>query len=79
MRSFVVDGNFKANHLKQKNDNSDIWLTSGEGFMTNTARYKIHLQTAKETKTVSNSNTICFSQLMVYESRHRLATDIGHS
>jgi len=47
--------------------------------MTNTARYEIHLQTAKETKTVSNSNTICFSQLMVYESRHRLATDIGHS
>jgi len=73
MRSFVVDGNFKANHLKQKNNNSDIWLTSREGFMTNTAHYEIHLQTAKETKTVSNS------QLMVYESRHRLAIDIGHS
>jgi len=60
MRSFVADGNFKANHLKQKNDNLDVWLTSVEGFMTNTAHYKIHLQAAKETKTVSNSNTIYF-------------------
>lgn len=50
----MADGNFKADHLKQKNDNSDIWLTNGEGFMTNTDRYAIHLQTAKETKSVGN-------------------------
>jgi len=53
MRSFVADGNFKAIHLKQKNDHSDVWLTNGEGFMTNTERYETHLQSAKETKTVS--------------------------
>ena len=53
MRSFVADGNFKAIHLKQKNDSSDVWLTEGEGFMTNTERYDIHLQVAKETKSVS--------------------------
>jgi hypothetical protein len=53
MRSFVADGNMKAIHLKQKNDNSDVWLTNGEGFMTNTERYEIHLENAKETKTVS--------------------------
>jgi len=52
MRSLVADGNFKANHLKQKNDNSDIWLTNGEGFMTNTDQYAIHLQIAKESKSV---------------------------
>ena len=60
MRSFVADGNFKAIHLRQKNDNTDVWLTSGEGFMTNTARYEIHLQKATETKTVSNFLLFCF-------------------
>jgi hypothetical protein len=55
MRSFVADGNFKADHLVQKNDKTDVWLTDGEGFMTNTARYEMHLQTAEETKTVMNS------------------------
>lgn len=53
IRSFVADGNMKATHLKQKNDSSDVWLTSGEGFMTNTDRYAIHLQTATESKSVS--------------------------
>jgi hypothetical protein len=52
MRSFVADGNFKAVHLKQKNDTSDVWLTSGEGFMTDTTRYGMHLDIAEETKTV---------------------------
>jgi len=54
MRSFVADGNFSADHLKQKNDRTDVWLTSGEGFMTNTNRYEIHLKKAKEIKMVSN-------------------------
>jgi hypothetical protein len=58
MRSFVADGNFSADHLKQKNDRTDVWLTSGEGFMTNTNRYEIHLKKAKEIKMVSIIYTI---------------------
>ena len=54
MRDFVADGNFKANHLKQKDDDSDVWLTSGEGFMTNETRYKMHLAQAQESKYVSH-------------------------
>ena len=53
MRSFVADGNFKAVHLKQKDDESDVWLTSGEGFMTNEPRYQMHLEQAQESKSVS--------------------------
>jgi hypothetical protein len=52
MRSFVADGNFKANHLRQKDDTSDVWLTSSESFMTNVDRYNTHLQQAKEIKMV---------------------------
>jgi isoleucyl-tRNA synthetase len=53
MRSFVADGNFKANHLRQKDDTADVWLTSGESFMTNVDRYNTHLQQATESKLVS--------------------------
>jgi hypothetical protein len=52
MRSFVADGNFKANHLKQKNDSSDVWLTHGEAHMTGLAQYSMHLDVALETKGV---------------------------
>ena len=53
MRSFVADGNFKADHLKQKYDAADVWLTGGESFMTNLDRYEIHLAQAKEIKMVT--------------------------
>ena len=49
----MADGNFKAVHLKQKDDDSDVWLTSGEGFMTNEPRYQMHLEKAQETRSVS--------------------------
>jgi hypothetical protein len=61
MRSFVADGNFKANHLKQKNDNSEVWLTSGEGFMTNVDRYERHLEQAKEIKMVRDLKSFSFT------------------
>lgn len=48
MRSFVADGNVKADHLKQKTDDTDVWLTNGEGFMTQRDPYETHLSAAKE-------------------------------
>ena len=38
-----MDGNFSADHLKQKNPLDDVPLTNGEGMMTNPARYKTYL------------------------------------
>lgn len=38
-----MDGNFSADHLKQKNPLDDVSLTSGEGMMTNQTRYKSYL------------------------------------
>ena len=52
LRSYVADGNFKADHLKQKNDDTDVWLTDGEGFMTERSRYEAHLNAAKESTQV---------------------------
>src|SRR5258705_11193319 len=45
MRSFVADGNFKADHLKQKNDLSDVWLTNGEAFLPTAPPHHPHPQT----------------------------------
>lgn len=54
MRSIVADGNFKADHLQQRNKADDVWLTDGEAFMTNNARYEKHLDAAIDLKEVSN-------------------------
>jgi hypothetical protein len=71
----VADGNFKADHLKQKNDNSDVWLTSGEAFMTNVDRYANHLANATESKTVSFVRLRCYLIPILYKTptchRHR--------
>jgi len=56
MRSFATNGNFKADHIKQKNDDDDVPLTNGEGFMTNAEWYKTHLANAMEIKQVSDYN-----------------------
>ena len=79
MQSFVADGNFKADHLKQKNDSSDVWLTNGEAFMTNVDRYKIHLQTATEHKLVGNIIPFLFLHVSSSGFRCQVVTGIEHN
>jgi Kyakuja-Dileera-Zisupton transposase len=45
-RTLVADGNFTANHLKQKNADDDVFLTNGECFMTAAEPYEKHLKDA---------------------------------
>jgi len=51
-QSFVTDGNFSADHLKQKHPGDDIWLLQGQGMITGGERYKEHLKVAVEKYTV---------------------------
>ena len=53
MRSFVVDGNFTADHIKQTRPNDDVWLTDGEGMMTEKTSYNAHMKAAKDIPDVS--------------------------
>lgn len=46
MRSLVVDGNFKANHLRQSNASDDVYLLNGDAFTTDPVRYNLYLQEA---------------------------------
>jgi hypothetical protein len=52
-RFFVADGNFKADHVRQKNV-SDVWLSEGAGMFAKRSEYEDFLRTATERLTVSN-------------------------
>ena len=58
-RSFVTDGNFSADHLKQKRPEDDIWLLGGQGMLTGMAQYKEHLKVAVEKYTVTLNAYVC--------------------
>lgn len=59
-RGYVFDGNFKAESLKMKHPEDDVWLSDGHGFMVTDRPYKEHLKIAKEIKEV------CLFHLCIY-------------
>jgi hypothetical protein len=52
MQQFTIDGNFTAQHLRQKGADNDVWLSDASGFMVERTKYKEHLETAKTYKEV---------------------------
>ena len=56
-RFLVADGNFKADHVRQKNV-SDIWLSEGAGMFAQRSEYQGFLRTAMERLTVSDLRTV---------------------
>ena len=52
-RVLTADGNFKADHVRQKSPADDIWLSDGLGMTTRNSDYKEFLKTAVERQTVS--------------------------
>ena len=52
-RSIVVDGNFSAEHMKMKNAKDDVWLSNGEAYIVEAAKYKMHLEDSINGKEVS--------------------------
>jgi hypothetical protein len=51
-REYVLDGNFKAEHMKMRKSADEIIITDGTGFFSTEKRYKEHLKVAKEYKEV---------------------------
>jgi hypothetical protein len=49
----VADGNFKADHVRQKNQVDDVWLSEGGGMIAKRDDYYTFLATAIERLTVS--------------------------
>ncbi|KAN0138021.1 hypothetical protein V8E53_004156 [Lactarius tabidus] len=44
MQGFMMDGNFKAEHMKMRNPKNNIPLSEGTGFMVSRGPYELHLQ-----------------------------------
>src|SRR5277367_4615655 len=53
-RFFVADGNFKADHVRQKHPEADVWLSEGGGMMTKQCEYDEFLRKAIDRRTVGD-------------------------
>ena len=52
-RFLVADGNFKADHIRQKSNPDDVWLSEGGGMMPKRDEYETFLKNAIERRTAS--------------------------
>ncbi|KAG1889858.1 hypothetical protein F4604DRAFT_1673395 [Suillus subluteus] len=76
-RSFVMDGNFKAEHLHRIKPFDEVWLSDGLGFMVGKDRYKMHLAEAADMVEKSSCNNH-WAVNQANAARHKLeSTGIG--
>ncbi|KAF9218810.1 hypothetical protein BS17DRAFT_637605, partial [Gyrodon lividus] len=75
-RSFVMDGNFSAEHMKMKAD-MDFDLTQGSGYFTTVPRYKEHLQIANDCQLKSTCHEHKAVNKVHATQKHLAATGIG--
>ena len=48
IRTFIMDGNFSAEHMRCRTADADVPLSAGMAFMADPDSYKTHLQSGKE-------------------------------
>ena len=48
IRTFIMDGNFSAEHMRYRTTEKDVPLSPGMAFMSNPDLYKSHLQSGAE-------------------------------
>ncbi|KAG2054016.1 hypothetical protein BDR06DRAFT_982556 [Suillus hirtellus] len=77
VRSLVMDGNFKAEHLHPTHLEDEVWLTDGLCFMVTQDKYKAHIAGANEHVQMSECNNHQAVN-QANASQHKLeATGIG--
>lgn len=57
-RVLVLDGNFKADHIRMRNPHEDVNLTNGEGYVVEESRYGKHINVSQEVKQVMSSHLL---------------------
>ena len=67
-RFFVADGNFKADHVRQKRPAGDVWLSEGGGIMPRRDDYEAFLQRAieRQSKVPCESHFRAIEQAMLF-------------
>jgi hypothetical protein len=73
MRGFMMDGNFKAEHMRMRNPENDVPLSDGAGFMVSKKPYESHLKSAVERRQVSFISCVS-AGIRSYSARDQRAT-----
>ncbi|KAH8976523.1 hypothetical protein EDB83DRAFT_2328115 [Lactarius deliciosus] len=55
IRTFIMDGNFSAEHMRHRSGERDVALSAGMAFMANLELYKAHLRSGTEIVQVNSS------------------------
>ncbi|KAH8994378.1 hypothetical protein EDB86DRAFT_2805115 [Lactarius hatsudake] len=77
IRTFIMDGNFSAEHMRHKSGEKDVALSAGMAFMANPDSYSAHLQSGKEVAQPSTCNTYRAIEQANSSRAHLDVTGIG--
>ncbi|KAH9169728.1 hypothetical protein EDB89DRAFT_1854174, partial [Lactarius sanguifluus] len=75
IHTFIMDGNFSAEHMRHRSGERDVALSAGMAFMANPELYKAHLQSG--TKIPSTCNTYKAIEQANSSRAHLDVTGIG--
>jgi hypothetical protein len=59
IRTFIMDGNFSAEHMRYRTTDKDVSLSPGMAFMSNPDLYKSHLRSGAEMAQASEHYFVC--------------------
>ncbi|KAH9024354.1 hypothetical protein EDB85DRAFT_1870163 [Lactarius pseudohatsudake] len=59
IRTFIMDGNFSAEHMRHRSGEKDVALSAGMAFMANPELYKTHLRSGTEIVQVFRQPSTC--------------------
>ncbi|KAH9016537.1 hypothetical protein EDB84DRAFT_1567201 [Lactarius hengduanensis] len=77
IRTFIMDGNFLAEHMRCRSGDADLPLSAGMAFMANPNSYKAHLHSGKEIAQPSTCNTYRAIEQANSSRSHLDVTGIG--
>jgi hypothetical protein len=74
IRTFIMDGNFSAEHMRYRTTEKDVALSPGMAFMANPELYKSHLRHGAEMTQVSVNGLIRYSIQYTLSPTHAIHT-----
>ncbi|KAH8982005.1 hypothetical protein EDB86DRAFT_2767745, partial [Lactarius hatsudake] len=77
IRTFIMDGNFSAEHMRHRSGERDVALSAGMAFMANPELYKAHLWSGTEIVQPSTCNTYKAIEQANSSRAHLDVTGIG--
>ncbi|KAH9048857.1 hypothetical protein EDB84DRAFT_1556524 [Lactarius hengduanensis] len=77
IRTFIMDGNFSAEHMRHRSGERDVALSAGMAFMANPELYKAHLRSGTEIVQPGTCNTYKAIEQANSSRAHLDVTGIG--